>query len=119
MTEVDRYNRTALQVADLHEYSNIVDILKKHLDIPEQQEDSFYLDLTPWQDFYPGIKKGKRYLLPLIILVIILKVRLFVHVKIRIGLQKNIYIESNIKLGRNTLITIKTRIKINCKRLNA
>ncbi|KAJ8726997.1 hypothetical protein PYW08_015394 [Mythimna loreyi] len=60
MTEVDKYNRTPLLLAELHEYDNIMEILKKHLQIPEKHEEHTYVDLSTWHDFYPGIKKEKR-----------------------------------------------------------
>ncbi|PZC82039.1 hypothetical protein B5X24_HaOG211595 [Helicoverpa armigera] len=60
MSEVDKYNRTPLEIAELHEYSNIVEILKRHLQIPDEHEDSFYMEITTWHDFYPGIKKGEK-----------------------------------------------------------
>ncbi|KAF9412877.1 hypothetical protein HW555_008723 [Spodoptera exigua] len=59
MSEVDKYNRTALDLAELHEYTEITEILKRHLQIPEEHEDSFYMEITTWHDFYPGIKKGQ------------------------------------------------------------
>lgn len=59
MTEVDKYNRSALDLAELHEYDNIVEILKKHLNITEKHEEH-YVDLSSWHDFYPGIKIDKR-----------------------------------------------------------
>lgn len=60
MSEVDKYNRTALDLAELHEYNEVAEILKKHLQIPEDHEESFDMEMTTWHDFYPGIKKGKR-----------------------------------------------------------
>lgn len=62
MTEVDKYNRSALDIAELHEYNNIVEILKKYLQIPEDNEDTYLQEMTTWHDYYPGIKKGQRYL---------------------------------------------------------
>ncbi|CAB3236206.1 unnamed protein product [Arctia plantaginis] len=60
-TEVDRSNRTLMDIAESHEYQGIIDILKKHLDIEEdEQSDSTYnLEVTPWQDYYPGMSHGR------------------------------------------------------------
>ncbi|CAH1635197.1 unnamed protein product [Spodoptera littoralis] len=59
MSEVDKYNRTALELAELHDYNEIVEILKRHLQIPEDHEESYDMEITTWHDFYPGIKKGQ------------------------------------------------------------
>ncbi|KAJ8725023.1 hypothetical protein PYW07_015981 [Mythimna separata] len=61
LTEVDKYNRSALTLAELHEYEDIIEILKRHLQLPEPYvEQEHYMDLSTWHDFYPGIKKGRR-----------------------------------------------------------
>lgn len=60
MTEVDKYNRSVLDIAELHEYNEIVEILKKHLQIPEEVEDPYFNEITTWHDYYPGINKGQK-----------------------------------------------------------
>lgn len=60
-TEVDRSNRTLIDIAESHEYQGIIDVVKKHLDIEEdEQSDSTYnLEIMPWQDYYPGMTQGR------------------------------------------------------------
>lgn len=62
LCEVDRNNRTALNIAESHEHESIIEILKKNMNIEEDvQSDSTYnLEVTPWQEYYPGLNKGGR-----------------------------------------------------------
>ncbi|XP_075972415.1 ankyrin repeat, SAM and basic leucine zipper domain-containing protein 1 [Anticarsia gemmatalis] len=62
LNEVDRHNRRPIDIAESHEYTNIVEIFKKHLNIEEdEQSDSTYnLEMTSWQEYYPGMATGER-----------------------------------------------------------
>lgn len=65
LSEVDKSGRTAIDIANSHEYQNIVDILNKQLkpdDASDNEDKSIYLNtqLRSWQDYYPGINKGEK-----------------------------------------------------------
>lgn len=64
LSEVDKLNRTPLDIAYSHEYQNIIDILKENLNIVVDNELDkslhFNNELGSWHDYYPGIKKGVK-----------------------------------------------------------
>lgn len=65
LTEVDKSDRTALDIAASHDYENIVEILSKHVKTHNGDDVNKNVpatdDILSWFDFYPGIKKGKKY----------------------------------------------------------
>ncbi|XP_004927861.1 ankyrin repeat, SAM and basic leucine zipper domain-containing protein 1 [Bombyx mori] len=64
LTEVDKSNRTLLEIANCHDHQVIIEILKKSLNLDDDHktDENSYLNhqLTSWQDYYPGIEKNER-----------------------------------------------------------
>lgn len=66
LTEVDRSSRTALDIAMSHDHTSIIEILNKHLkkdddDVIDNHISTDIDQLRSWFDFYPGLKKGDKY----------------------------------------------------------
>lgn len=65
LSEVDKSNRTPMDIANSHDYENIVEILNKYLKTELETEDSEITtysskkELSSWQDYYPGLNEGK------------------------------------------------------------
>ncbi|CAH2063245.1 unnamed protein product, partial [Iphiclides podalirius] len=63
LAEVDRSGRTLPEIAQVHDFQAIVDILNRHLKREKDDNDKeSYItsQVTSWQDFYPGLNKGQR-----------------------------------------------------------
>lgn len=71
LAEVDKSGRTALDIAMSHDHKDIVEILSKHL--KRDNTDDIDKNITgtdqiqAWFDFYPGVKKGKKYVFLIVI----------------------------------------------------
>lgn len=63
LKEVDRSGRTPLEIANLHDYQDILNIVNKHLknvDLDNNQKKYIFNQVASWHDFYPGLKNGQR-----------------------------------------------------------
>lgn len=65
LSEIDKSFRTLLDIANSHDYENIIEILNKNLKTEPETEDSETTtssaknQMSSWQDYYPGLYEGK------------------------------------------------------------